>query len=321
MENIDFKDVKSIIQSMKKGIQEYRNSDKYKEMLDNMAKFYNYSYMNCLLIKSQKPDATYCGSMKFWNSLGRYVSKGEKGIKILCPNFKAIQTELKDENGNTLLDKNGNPKTEEETILSFSVGNTFDISQTYGKELNVQLKELSGEGLGVSNLITVMQEISGVNQIKIKNVTNGAKGYFDTIRNEIVLKDGMSDLQMSKTLVHETAHALVFFDKELAKTMNIEEHKIISESVAYVVCKRFGLDTSEYSFNYINFWANSDDEKIEKCIDCISKTSKTIISQMESKLNLKSEITTQKESYISTKKENSKTYRRVEKSMQQEIRQ
>ena len=75
MSNLDLTDVRSIIQSLKDGIKEYRDAGKFKEMLDNMVKFYQYSFNNQMLILAQKPDATYCGSLKFWNGLGRYVEK------------------------------------------------------------------------------------------------------------------------------------------------------------------------------------------------------------------------------------------------------
>ena len=297
MTDLNLTDVKTIIQSLKDGIKEYRNSDKYKEMLDTMAKFYHYSYGNSLLISAQKPDATYCGSMKFWNSLGRYISKGEHGIKILCPNPRIDTYEVKDKDGNPILDENGEPKKKQVQYVTFSVGNTFDISQTFGKELNLQAKELIGEGLNMPEFFTVMKEIAQVKDLRVQPVEGGAKGYFDLENNEIVVKEGMSDLHTTKTVVHETAHAVVFSNEELAKTLNRSEHEIVAESVAYVVCKRFGLDTSEYSFNYVNGWASSDDEKIEKCIETISNTSRHIISQMEDKLGLKQELQVKKELY------------------------
>ncbi len=310
MPNIDLTDIKTIIQSLKDGIKEYRNSDKFKEMLDTMAKFYRYSFGNMILIMSQKPNATYCGSMKFWNSMGRYVSRGESGIKIICPAPYSETVELKDEKGNPIIDDNGKPKTKDELRMAFKVGNTFDISQTYGKELNLGAKELIGDGLNKDNFLAVMTEIAGVKEIIVKPVNNNSKGWFSLDENNIVIKEGMSDLQTTKTVIHETAHSIVFADEENAKTFNRSQHEIIAESVAYVVCKRFNLDTSDYSFNYVNGWANSNDDEIEKCIDCIAKTSTDIISKMENKLGLKPELEVKKELYNSNspKKEKGKSY-------------
>jgi hypothetical protein len=38
-----------------------------------------------MLIARQKPDATNVAGFRTWNSLGRFVRRGEKGIFILAP--------------------------------------------------------------------------------------------------------------------------------------------------------------------------------------------------------------------------------------------
>ena len=53
--------------------------------LGAMAKFRNYSFGNIMLIARQKPDATNVAGLRTWNSLGRFVRRGEKGIFILAP--------------------------------------------------------------------------------------------------------------------------------------------------------------------------------------------------------------------------------------------
>src|SRR6202161_4389400 len=53
--------------------------------LGAMAKFHTYSFGNIMLIARQKPDATNVAGLRTWNSLGRFVKRGEKGIVILAP--------------------------------------------------------------------------------------------------------------------------------------------------------------------------------------------------------------------------------------------
>ncbi len=55
------------------------------QYLGAMAKFRNYSFGNIMLIARQKPDATHVAGFRTWNSLGRFVRRGEKGIFILAP--------------------------------------------------------------------------------------------------------------------------------------------------------------------------------------------------------------------------------------------
>src|SRR6202166_1551296 len=53
--------------------------------LGAMAKFHTYSFGNIMLIARQKPDASNVAGLRTWNSLGRFVKRGEKGIFILAP--------------------------------------------------------------------------------------------------------------------------------------------------------------------------------------------------------------------------------------------
>ena len=58
-----------------------------------------------------------------------------------------------------------------------------------------------------------------------------------------------------------------------------------AESVAYVVCNHFGLDTSEYSFSYIASWSSGKNMKeFRASMDTIRKTSADMIGQIEEKL-------------------------------------
>ena len=53
--------------------------------LGAIAKFHTYSFGNIMLIARQKPDATNVAGLRAWNSLGRFVKRGEKGVLILAP--------------------------------------------------------------------------------------------------------------------------------------------------------------------------------------------------------------------------------------------
>ena len=58
-----------------------------------------------------------------------------------------------------------------------------------------------------------------------------------------------------------------------------------AESIAYIVCNHFGLDTSEYSFTYIASWCESRDMKALKAsMDTIRKTSAEIIGNIEEQM-------------------------------------
>ena len=108
------KDMDSIMENLETGVAVLFTSDRYQEYLRTMAKFHNYSFNNTLLIAMQRPDATLVTSYKNWQSMGRQVMKGEKGITIIAPApYKKIrEREVLDENQRPILGADGKPKTE-----------------------------------------------------------------------------------------------------------------------------------------------------------------------------------------------------------------
>jgi hypothetical protein len=64
---------------------ESEHSEVLTRYLGAMARFHTYSFGNVMLIARQKPDATNVAGIRTWNSVGRFVKRGEKGILILAP--------------------------------------------------------------------------------------------------------------------------------------------------------------------------------------------------------------------------------------------
>lgn len=212
------KEVEEFGKMLQSGIKEYIESERYKELLDNMAKFHEYSVNNSIGIMLQKPDATLVAPYTKWQKLNRQVKKGEKGIVILCPvkYRKMIEKTKLDEKGNRLLDKDGYEIKEKkyQNMVTFKVGFVFDKTQTVqieGKKEFVlepvnELKESVGQSYG--ELLHAIQEISPV-PVSFEKIQSGVKGYYDDKNIKIVVNEGMSELQTLKTLMHETAHARI----------------------------------------------------------------------------------------------------------------
>ena len=56
-----------------------------------------------------------------------------------------------------------------------------------------------------------------------------------------------------------------------------------AESVAYVVCQHFGIDTSDYSFGYVAGWSKGRDlSELKASLDTIHSTAGEIIAALES---------------------------------------
>ncbi len=285
--------LKGVTDQLEQGVKDVFSSDKYKQFLDTMAKFPRYSVNNTILIMMQKPEAQLCQSYTGWKEMGRYVKKGEKGISILAPAPYKIEKEQTkvDDKGNFVFDKDGEPVTEkvEVTIRAFKVVKTFDISQTDGKEVpSLGVNELVGSIEGYPKMLQALQEISPV-PITFEQIDGGSKGYFHQADKKIAIQDGMSEVQTIKTLVHEMAHQKLH-DKDLvveAADISRNGTEVEAESVAYVVCQHYGINTSDYSFSYVAGWSEGKETpELKSSLDKIRQTAAEFITKLDEKLEV-----------------------------------
>ena len=288
------KDMDSIMQSLESGVEELFTSNRYQEFLKTMAKFHNYSFNNTMLIAMQRPDATLVTSYKNWQSMGRQVMKGEKGITIIAPApyKKMKEKEVLDENQRPIMGTDGKPKTEkvEVTVPHFKAVTVFDIAQTSGEPIQTLAPELLTAA--VQDFDSFMQAIQKISPVPIRfdEIAGNVNGYYHNADKEIVIKKGLSESQTLKTAIHETAHAKLH-DKEIMESLGVEKDRLTkeveAESVAYCVCSSFGLDTSDYSFPYIAGWSSSREMKEMKAsMDVIRKTAGEMIDQLTEELEI-----------------------------------
>ena len=275
---------------LENGIKELYTSGRYAEYLAAMSKFHHYSFGNVVLILLQCPTATKVAGYNRWKKdFGRQVKKGEHGISILCPcpQTRWMQKQKTDsESGLPIFSEDGSPVMEpvRVTIPRFKIGTVFDISQTEGRELpSIVASELTGEVESFQTLYDCLAELSPV-PITEDEVPGAAKGFFSSEEQRIVLRRGMPQLQIIKTLVHEIAHAMLHDKTKIP----VEEQKVRSqkeveaESVAYVVCQYIGLDTSDYSFGYVAGWSKDKDlRELKNSLGIIQATAGEMISKIE----------------------------------------
>ena len=286
-------ELQQITDKLEKGVVEVFQSDRYKQFLDTMAKFPRYSVNNSLLIMMQKPDAQLCQSFTGWKQMGRYVKKGEKGISILAPapyKIEREQTKL-DEKGRPVFDADGEPVKEkvEVTIRAFKVVKTFDLSQTDGKELPaIGPSELVGNIEGYPKLLQALQEISPV-PVSFELIDGDAKGFYHLEDKKIVVQDGMSEVQTIKTLLHEMAHQKLHDKDNVPEAKDISRNgkEVEAESVAYVVCQHYGINTSDYSFSYVAGWSEGKETpELKASLDKIRQTASEFIYQIDQKMEV-----------------------------------
>lgn len=274
---------------LENGVKELYASGRYAEYLAAMSKFHHYSFGNALLILFQYPTASRVAGYGTWKKLGRQVKRYEKGIKILapCPYQKAVEQERKDPTtGQILYAPDGKPLRELCYVPAthFKVATVFDISQTEGRELpNIGVSELTGE---VADFQAVYDRLTALSPLPVvqEPFPGTAKGYTSFIEQRIVLQPDMGQAQTIKTLVHEIAHAKLHAPDVLTneKRKQRREREVEAESVAYVVCQHFGLDTAEYSFGYVAGWSRGQElAELKASLDCIHSTAGEIINAIQ----------------------------------------
>ena len=353
-ENRSAQQVREITDKLEQGIKELFESERFKEYLRTMSKFYHYSFSNTLLIAMQKPEATYVAGYTSWQrNFDRQVMKGEKGIKILAPapyKAKEEREKIDPSTQKPILDADGKPVTETVEVMrpAFKVVSVFDISQTDGKELpDIIVDELSGSVENYAAFFEALKQESPV-PITFEDIPGAAKGYFSPIENRIAIQEGMSEIQTIKTAIHEIAHAKLHSidrpepeptwkivmisdggtkrdflsgfaseaeanaaaehegwrfvdenrfewrleveeDTSAAQDMRKDRHtkEVEAESVAYTVCQRYGIETSDYSFGYIAGWSSGKETmELKGSLETIRKTAAEMIDSIDAKLKV-----------------------------------
>lgn len=231
--------------------------------------------------------------------MGYKINDKENGIKILMPNFLKFIKIINEDGSFEIkplymlneeeLKKYKNKKDNSVVFLNkkltnYRVGNVFDISQTnmpfdsIEEQLNPTLEDASADDITDVFIKAIYKDKY---KVRYENIKNGAKGYCDLENNEIVIKKGLGNLMRLKVVVHEYAHALAHRhlkenNKEYVNHRN--QYETEAESIAYVVSKYLGLDTSNYSLNYLYSWSKEKDFKeIEDSFNTIVNYSKKII--------------------------------------------
>ena len=185
--------------------------------LGAMAKFHAYSFGNIMLIARQKPDATNVAGLRAWNSLGRFVKRGEKGIFILAPMVgrratKDAATEEPSEDATT---------EGQRTLYGFRAVYVFDVSQTEGAELPKLSERVKGNVGEYRERLIDFVIAQGI-ELDFKASIAPALGM--SYGGKIVLFPGQSAPEEFSTLVHELAHEMLHkSERRTATTKTVRE--------------------------------------------------------------------------------------------------
>lgn len=290
--------LKEITDSIETGLKELFDSEKYKQYLQTMSRFHNYSVNNQMLIHMQKPNATLVAGFNKWrDQFSRNVKKGEKGIKIIAPTpykKKIEETKLDPDTKLPMLDDNGKEiKVEKEIqIPMFRVVSVFDVSQTAGKPMPQLASDLSGNVQNYDAFVEAIRRSASV-PITFEPIDSNTDGYFSMDEQKIVIREGMSEVQTVSALLHELAHSKLHNAKvkgevsndgqtEGTTKINRNFEEVMPESISFSVCAYYGIKTDENSIGYIGSWSSSEDLKeLRASLEIINKASNEIITDID----------------------------------------
>ena len=290
--------LKEITDRIEAGIRDIFESgdmDKYRNYLRTMSRFHNYSLNNQALIHLQRPDATLVAGYNRWrDKFSRHVLRGEKGITIIAPTpykKKIEQEKLDPDTRLPILDADGKVITEEKEIEipMFRPVKVFDYAQTDGKPLPERVASpvanLTGSVENYEAFMEALRRSSPV-PVEVKPLSAEMDGYFSPKSQSITLREGMSEVQTVSAAVHEIAHAKLHNyalqqpEERRHKSRNTEE--VEAESISFMVCAYFGIETGANSFGYVATWSkNAELPEFRASLDTIGKTANGIITDVE----------------------------------------
>ena len=288
--------IQQTTEKLEQGILDFVSGEQYQDYLKVMSKFHNYSYSNSILIAMQRPDATYLAGYTGWQkNFKRQVLPGEHGIKIFAPApiKQIVEKERLDPDTNLpVLDENGDPvkDTVEIKLPKFKVVIVFDVAQTTGEPLpELEIPDLDGNVTEYENFLEAIRRTADV-PVGFEQMEGNSHGYFSPSEQRISIKEGMSQSQTLKTAIHELAHSRLHNIEQTEKNANGKgkdrnTKEVEAESIAFVVCSHFGLDTGDYSFGYIGTWSSGKDlPELKSSLQTIRSAATGIITEIESHL-------------------------------------
>ncbi len=239
-------------EQLTQAVADLASSEAWLQMLRVAAAFTKYSPSNVLLIATQRPNATQLGGIRLWNSLGRRVVKGEKGIAILAPClYKSKGVE-----GVSDPDR-------QQALRGFRVVHVFDVSQTEGEPLpDVSPTLLTGPA--PQHLWDSLAEVAANDGYTLqRGDCGGANGFTSFDERVIRIRDDVEPAQAAKTLAHEVGHVRAeheprFADQYWRSRGCRGVAEVEAESIAYLVAAAAGMDASNYSVPYVASWAGGD---------------------------------------------------------------
>lgn len=200
------------------------DSNKFQEYLNIQSRFAKYSVGNCLVLLEKAPNSTQIKDEDSWKAKGIELKDNPKGIKILEPNKS---------NGTTYF----NPKV------------VYDISQTVAQNHNPEIN------YGDRKLLEALLFRCDVPRKAVDKLPDGTIGsLYSKNENVLYVCKGMERELLFQTLSQEMGNIEMKDEEE----SNIKSFK--SYCISYMICKRYGIDVTNFNFENLPYEITSQKE-------------------------------------------------------------
>jgi antirestriction protein ArdC len=254
-------------------------SDQWKAFLSFAGKLHNYSAGNRFWLFQQAmlrgwEDLGHVAGFRTWLGLGRYVRKGEHGLRVLAPCRYKVQ----------------DAETGEEVwaLRGFTVEHVFAACQTDGEGAipePVRPELLTGQG--PAGAWAALCDVVAAHSFTVERAglfpANGQTSFTTQV---VSVADRLDEAAAVKTLCHEVAHLLLHHPGQVDYHANRDRCEVEAESVAYLVCSELGLATNAYTFPYVTTWAKGDMRMVTDAADKALKCAEEILAAIHGRTEL-----------------------------------
>lgn len=244
-----------------------KNGENFQKYLDVQSQFDRYTPNNVLLIMAQKPEAKKLGDYSYWKEQGAYVKRKEYNSPIL------------------ILEPGKEYQREDGSVGTYYNANKlYDISQTTLKE-----REENKSSIDDRTLVKALVYHPPVSIVSTEpeNMPDGKGAYFDPDKACIYVRKGMGAHEIFKSLIPE----LVLADfAEGDRDYDRREDVFHSYCASYMLCKKYGIDTSNFDFRHApEFFEGMDAKDVKWELSRVKEAMNTISSRMSKVLNAEKE--------------------------------
>jgi hypothetical protein len=192
----------------------------FRQYLDMQSRLGRYTAANALLVFSKNPEAERIGDLNHWRGQKVFIKKEEikNPIQILEP-------------GDQYRREDGSVGT------FYNIKNVYDISQAERKILPPAPPSHTERQILTALIAKAPVKITGVDELP-----DGGGARTDPDTGDIEVLKGMEFSDTFRSAAHELCYA------EAVRDENVTDPQFTAYCASYVLCKKYGVDTKDYSF-------------------------------------------------------------------------